>query len=257
MKNIIIVFFSFFFLSFNNVFSQKKLNPSNNKHIIQSSLIKCDTLTISDIYKKINHSQSLIIESITPKLVKRDSIIFKKSRITTSTFQFSDSFNVTYTLNEKYDAFEIKNDREYLLVNNEKILIDSLYFKKTLEDYTFRAADGIIAYQAYLKSSQYLFLFAKNSSGMFSGTCLFIFCKNTTDSLGKLVYYGEQLSEDMNCFGVNKNETELFFYEWTMANGNYNTYYNVYQIKNDRIEKTEKKELNIKETSSYQLLYCE
>lgn len=134
--------------------------------------------------------------------------------------------------------------------------MDDLYFTKPDSGHTFHTADGINAYKVSFKNSDYLFLFASYSSGMFSGTCLFVFHKKATDNTAKFIYFKEQLSENMNCFGVDTSENKLVYYEWCMTHGKINDYYNNFEISDSICYKQKTNNLEIRDVNPFQIIFC-
>lgn len=181
--------------------------------IAQSSSENCDTIIIENYYQKINN-----YDTVQYKLLEYSEEIvdsFQNNGITEFLHKRKILSNLSWFYYTSYGML-CEEDREYLLFDNSKILVDLLYYNKLYSGITFRSIDGVKVYEFYDLKYTYYALYSQNASLLMGhGYTLFLFAKNKNSGSLQLIHIsGDQVSPDMRNFGLNKTNSSIIFFDW-------------------------------------------
>jgi len=181
---------------------------------------KCDTVLVEDCYSIFNTRALTAFDSLTPHIVRTDTIRDEFQERAMVTVQFDDSIDLSYTYCDRpYVGLLAESDREYFSCGGQKYLID-LFFHGGLIDVTYCSYGDFKAYSFRVGNSKYVAVFIENAVVKINphGYSMYLFYVDTKTKAAELILYSlHQNSPDMRCFGLSPDGTTLLFYRWEIT----------------------------------------
>jgi len=224
----------------------------------QTTFKNCDTIMIEDYYYEINNYDTVqykfieFSDEITDSIQNNGKTEFLHRRKILS--------NLSWFYYTSYGML-CEEDREYLVFDNYKILVDLLYYNKLYSGITFRSIDGVKVYEFYDLKFTYYALYSQNTSLLMGkGFTLLLFAKNKNSGSLQLIHISaDQVSPDMRNFGLNKTNSSIIFFDWDYQETVHNSNPEIvkYQIINGTLEYLDVIKPNISAVNNWYIKVCE
>lgn len=226
---------------------------------MQAQSIKCDTLLVEDCYSIFNTTSVTEYDSLTPVVIRTDTVRDGLRDRAMVTVQFRDSVNLYYTwCNPPYIKLLAESDREYFSCGGQKYLID-LFFHEGLFDVTYYSFGDFRSYYFQVENSTYIAVFIENAVVQISphGYSMYLFYVDQKSNDAELILYNlRQIAPDIRSFGFSEDGKSLLFYNWGITTGSYDGFVEVLPIKGKRIDFGERINWPYKWIDRYSISIC-